>query len=731
MLDYNIALELLQKYGFSSTEHPYIFFNEPHVGLCYVINDENYGRLERKKLFTDITIYEEFLKKLAWMRDNSFKYNVKMVLDNYEIEDPKIMFLRDNRPMLIGEMFNIEAYDERNEKKKELDKNARLLYEIGDLILVYDEIKIRQLNEMNLANSLRNELRKMYFELQKEVNFYNKVDVELNLTLLAEIVVNNGINEVSEVALKDRYNLAKTQTPTEAELLTLLEETWDLLKGLESNERFYETCIEVKEIRNEMALVQAKIDLMNELNEDPGAFKIDLMSSFRKINADFEENKTFIYDGYIQSKLDNINKKYAAYESLDKNGLADFLRESLENNDYDELMSRFVKSDIPIVKTPKLPVSSVISILTNQYQALSVAEQAVLILSNSPCFGELMRMINSIPNYQTLPVSELIGLLSKFKGFSSVKSTYELIKSRVDLADNASIKQSVFANFNFTSFDAFLNCLVTEMSRLKAVDKRMVINSDVTLVMKEFENLECYDLIFLSNNYEKVKEDYDYKKNIIGSFTVKCGVPVLFSPYYLDFGNIYDKGKKDATMVPFSIQVNPYLNLMVDSKSLMISRDDFYVTVADYESNPTVSENVLVVSKIKNVGKHLFCKASVLDNVSAARVRSILSLTDHFKNADVVAETAVAYSQPVVQQIVDSTVVAPSVPVVAQPAPVQQPVVQQPVVQQLVAPQMELPQLNNSVPAQMELPQLNNAVPAQMELPQLNGAQNVNNGGNS
>ena len=716
MLDYNIALELLQKYGFSSTEHPYIFFNDPHVGLCYVINDESYGKIERKKIFTEISTYEEFLKKLAWMRDNSVKYNVKMVLDNYEIEDPKIMFLRDNRPMLIGEMFNIEAYDERNEKKKTLDSTARLLYEIGDLILVYDEIKIRQLNEMNLANSLRNELRKMYYELQKEVNFYNKVDVELNLTLLAEIVVNNGINEVSEVALKDRYNLAKVKTPSEAELLTLLEETWDLLKGLESNEKYYETCIEVKEIRNEMALVQAKIDLMNELNEDPGAFKVDLMSSFRKINNDFEENKTFIYEGFIQSKLDNINKKYDAYESLDKNLLADFLRESLENNDYDELMSRFVKSDIPIVKTPKLPVSSVISNLTNQYQALSVAEQAVLILSNSACFGELMQMINSIPNYQSVPVTELVALLSKMKGFASVKSNYELIKARVDLPDNASIKQSVFANFNFSSFDAFVSCLITEMSRLKAVDKRMVINSDVSLMMKEFENLECYDLVFLSNNYEKMKSDYDYKRNIIGSFTIKSGVPVLFSPYYLDFGNYNEKGK-DSTMVPFSIQVNPYLNLMIDSKSLMISKDDFYVTVADYESNPTVSENVLVVSKIKNVGKHLFCKVSVLDNVSAARVRSVLNLADHFNNANIVVETAVAYSQPVVQQIVSQAVPA-SAPA---PAPVQQPVVQAPVATEVP---MELPAM-----AQQPVQQ---TVAPQMELPQLSAdAQNVNNGGNS
>ena len=41
MLDYNITLELMQKYGLSSNEPPYIFFDEPDVGICYEIDDED------------------------------------------------------------------------------------------------------------------------------------------------------------------------------------------------------------------------------------------------------------------------------------------------------------------------------------------------------------------------------------------------------------------------------------------------------------------------------------------------------------------------------------------------------------------------------------------------------------------------------------------------------------------------------------------------------------------
>ena len=684
MLDYNIALELLHKYGFSSTEHPYLFFDEPNVGLCILVDDENYGKLERRKIFTDINLYEDFLKKLAWMRDNADKYNVKMVLDNYELKEPKIMFLRDNRPMLIGEMFNIQAYDERNEQKKLLDKKSRMMYEIGDLLLVYDEMKIRQLNEMNLANSLRNELRRKYFELQKEVNFYNKVDVELNLTLLAEIITDSGVNEVSEVALKDRHNMAKTNPLEDNEVFALLEEVWDLLKGLESNERYYQTCVEVKELRNELALVQAKIDLMTELNEDPDATRIDLMTKFRKINREFEENKTFVYEDYVKSKLTNVAKKYAAFSVLDKNNLADFLRESMENSDYDELMSRFVQNEVESSKIIKLPVNQVLTDLNTKYASLSVAEQSLLILSNSMYIRDLMQMINLIPNYESLSTSEVISYLNKFKKYSKVKSAFDVIKYRIELPENAPIKQSIFAAINTSSFENFISCIISEMNKIKLIDQRMVLISDVSLSSKEYENLDCETFIFLSNNVEELKSDYDYKKNILGSFVVKRGVPVLYSPYCLDFGDLSAKAGKGAAIPPFQVRANGCFNMMVNRKNVMVSKDDFYVTVADFVSNPTIHQDIAVVNKLRYTGKYLFCKSTVLNSVAAARVQSILNITSDNSVVNVTGDTFHEASQPIVQQLVEGNIsdVNGSVTGVVPEAPAQ--VVQQPVVQQAV-----------------------------------------------
>ena len=696
MLDYNIALELLQKYGFSSTEHPYLFYNEPNVGLCILVDDENYGKLERRKIFTDIDLYEDFLKKLAWMRDNASKYNVKMALDNYELKEPKIMFLRNNRPMLIGEMFNIQAYDQRNEQKKLLDKKARMMYEIGDLLLVYDEIKIRQLNEMSLANSLRNELRRKYFELQKEVNFYNKMEVELNLTLLAEIITDSGVNEVAEVALKDSYNQAKTNPLEDKEVFQLLQEVWDLLKQLESNEKYYQTCVEVKELRNEIALVQAKIDLMTELNEDPDAIRIDLMSRFRKINKEFEENKTFVYEDYVKSKLNNITKKYAAFNLLDKNNLADFLRESMENSDYDELMSRFVQNEVESSKIIKLPVNQVLADLNNKYASLSVAEQSILILSNSKYIRELMQMINLIPNCESLSTNEVMSYLSKFKKYSKVKSAFEVIKNRIELPENIQIKQSIFATINTSSFDNFISSIISEMNKMKMIGQRMVLNSDVSLLSREYENLDCETFVFLTNNTEELKSDYDYKKNILGSFVVKCGVPVLYSPYYLDFGNIEAKVGKNTVIEPFQVKINSSFNLLVNRTNVMVSKDDFYVTVADFVSNPTIREDIAVVSKLKYSGKYLFCKSTILNSVAAARVQSILNITADNSAANVTGETFHEASQPVVQQLVGGSIndVNGNVSGVVQGAPAQ--VAQQPVVQQASTQQVEGQNVGNN-----------------------------------
>ena len=52
MLDLDTALDLLNKYGYTSIQvHPFVYQDGDTIGLCYTYVDEDYGLLERIKIF--------------------------------------------------------------------------------------------------------------------------------------------------------------------------------------------------------------------------------------------------------------------------------------------------------------------------------------------------------------------------------------------------------------------------------------------------------------------------------------------------------------------------------------------------------------------------------------------------------------------------------------------------------------------------------------------------------
>ena len=90
---------------------------------------------------------------------------------------------------------------------------------------------------------------------------------------------------------------------------------------------------------------------------------------------------------------------------------------------------------------------------------------------------------------------------------------------------------------------------------------------------------------------------------------------------------------------------------MVDIKNTMISKDDFYVTVAEYASNLAKKDDISFVNKLKFVGKYLYGKATVLDTISASRVQSILQVTGDVAGVTGSNTGGETVSQPIVQQI--------------------------------------------------------------------------------
>ena len=188
MIDFDSALELMRKYGYSSTSvHPFIYKKGDTLGICYSYIDENYGILERVKFFDSLEVMEEFLKKITWVKTNGKANNVRMILDNYETVDPKVIFLRNEKIMVKGEMEDIEGFEARAAAQAKMDEVSKVILQAGNLLLVYDDLKTRQIDYYSSVIKLRNEVRQKYFDLQTMVDDYNGVKTNKEVKFLPDV----------------------------------------------------------------------------------------------------------------------------------------------------------------------------------------------------------------------------------------------------------------------------------------------------------------------------------------------------------------------------------------------------------------------------------------------------------------------------------------------------------------------------------------------------------------
>ena len=94
MLDFNTALELMKKYGYDSASlHPFIYSKDNTIGICYSYVDDNFGILERTFYFSTVEEMDQFLKEFKWCKEHGKENNVRMILYNYEIVNPKVLYL--------------------------------------------------------------------------------------------------------------------------------------------------------------------------------------------------------------------------------------------------------------------------------------------------------------------------------------------------------------------------------------------------------------------------------------------------------------------------------------------------------------------------------------------------------------------------------------------------------------------------------------------------------------
>ena len=319
MVDKDTALALLKKYGYDSASlHPFLYHKDNTIGVCYSFVDDNFGILERVFFFNNVEEMDQFLKEFQWCKNNGKNNNVRMVLENYETVNPKVIYLRNEKVMVKGEMFDIERYDQMERDKKQMDKMSRILLEASNLVDYYDTNKNAQMDYFRNVLNLNNELRQKYFDLQKEVDVFNKVDINRQLRLLPTNLGDCGISVPMEIATKDRLSQYKSVHPAEEEAIDFIHDVWELNMNLELNDYYFKSQKEENSILNETKVVNEKMTLIKDINSKRrNFFGTNLIKKFRDINRKCKEESAVLSDEYIVNAVENIKKKYSMYNNID------------------------------------------------------------------------------------------------------------------------------------------------------------------------------------------------------------------------------------------------------------------------------------------------------------------------------------------------------------------------------------------------------------------------------
>ena len=542
MLDLASVLAVFKKYNYDSiTGFPYIYKKDDLYGILYSFIDDIYGEIVRVRFLDSIKGFENFLKKYSIYEKNKSKYNLSLKIDSYNSDNPKLIFIKDGKVLSENELFNLENYEQIEKEKLKMDQVSLAIYEVGDLLLFYNEIKALQADYFNNLTKLKNRLREKYLELQKEVDLYNDVEANRIANYLPNLKVDDGVNQLLENSIKDKYHQYLSVLPSYEDACILVKEVWDLLKALELNEKFFEAKVEDFKIRNELKRVESKIEFVKDLNSRPGTFKpVDLKKKFVEIN----EKTGMVDDESINKEneilKDKIEKKYMQYEEIDIFSAADYLKESYDF-DYVETFYKYSKNgnyELP------LPINDVIASLNTQYvNGLNVQMQTIMAFINSR-YNVLYDTILSIPNFYNIDNKSLLKILNKNKGFTKAKAElFSLVSELIKLPVNETISKQLFYIYDYSSFNNFFNSLVNTCKFFMSINTGLFLNSDIILytIVNDKNELKNMKLISLSNNLGDILEKKKKNNGTIYSIMLKKGTPVFYSPYYVEFGDLYSK----------------------------------------------------------------------------------------------------------------------------------------------------------------------------------------------
>jgi len=576
------ALKVFKKYGFNSTNSsPYLCSIGNRIGVSFKYNDNRFGLIERSTFFDNLYELDTFLKLYRNYLDNGKSEHIYMLLDNYQVMFPNLIYAKDDKVVLNDEM----VYKTKN--KDDLLELEKLKLVASNLLSYYVDVSSRQVKHINNVSFMKNILLKKEKELKNEIRKLSKKKEEEKITTIKTEYFQY------DNSLYSSYKNYLDSIREKDHAINLINRLWELNKKLEISKEYYRSIVISRELADKIRLLDLKIDYVKSL-KGKKSFLLNINKNLKLIEKEYVKDE--IEDSYVDDKINKVRKKYSFFSNISIFYLDDYLKESLLNDDYDYLANKY-----SLDYSNKLNKGDIVGDLRNAYQLLNFDERRVLTLFNSK-YKTIFELILEIPDFFEWTNKKLTKYLENQDSVSKFKEEcIDELCSRLGQDINKNIREKYFVNINYKSFKLFVSDIVKLLMVLKNIDNKMVLSNDYQLytTIPSISSLNNKYVYYLTdkNDVLSIKD----KKGVLGVFKVTKGTPVLYSPYSLDFGDLYDRNSRIIKEIR-----NNKISLIIDVNDVIITRDKKPSEVYYYKNVVDVVNGVSFVNDIKYSNKIVY-----------------------------------------------------------------------------------------------------------------------------
>ena len=588
-MNFEVALKLFKKYGFNSNnDSPYLSYINNKVGIAIKYVDKCFGRIERTCLFEDYEKFEVFLKLYRAYIDHGKNEGIYIKVDDYRAMFPNIIFIKDEKLVLSDELLNGFL------NKDSLSEVEKLKVVAKNLLNYYKDLSFRQVEYINKVSFMKGILLNKEKELDEELRKIKK-----RIKNNKQILIKEELFRYDDTLYKDYENyLDKVVTKDHA--IQLIKCLWNFNKKLELSNEYYDSIKAVWELGEKIKLVDSKIAYVKSL-KGKNLLLVNVKANLKQIEANFNGIK--IDPLYKENELNKVIRKYEKFDNLSIYQLDEYLKESSLYDNYEYIANKYTEDVYRNISKKE-----VIDDLCKSYQLLSFDERKILTLFNSK-YRKIFDLILKIPDFYEWPNKKMTKYLEEIEEVSRFKEEcIDELCIRLVQETNRKIKEKYFTDINFKSFKYFVQDMVKLLIVLKNINDKMTLKSDLKLFM-DFDSLTALNnkyVYYLEDNSNSVIGDAITKKRLIGVFKILKETPVLYSPYNLDFGNLYDKNSRRISEVS-----NNKIGLIIDVNDVKIMRDRKLSEVYDYENIKEEKNGVFVVTDIKYRNKISYCNFTI------------------------------------------------------------------------------------------------------------------------